>query len=142
MRRRGRTPTTMPVRAYRKMFDDTPDSENPAFLPKAPPKSMPSGKQTRWAPASTRHVIVSPEALNKQSDLDSPYNPNPFNIPDLESTGIYEEVEGAEGEPSQLKRKTLWKRIKLTVLNRGYVPLVLRLISFIFSIAALLLAAF
>jgi hypothetical protein len=40
------------------------------------------------------------------------------------------------------RRRTRWTKIQATILNRGYVPLVLRLISLIFSIAALFLAAF
>lgn len=86
---------------------------------------------------------MSAGILNEQQDLDSPYNPNPHHIPDLESTGIYEDPEGNHGEIVHVgRRKTLWKRIKHTILNRGYVPLVLRLISFLFSVAALFIAAF
>jgi hypothetical protein len=40
------------------------------------------------------------------------------------------------------RRRARWTKFQTTVLNRGYVPLVLRLISLIFSIAALFLAAF
>jgi hypothetical protein len=83
--------------------------------------------------------------LNIQQDLDSPYNPNPYNNPDLENPGtsdgsqLNDEALALRGVP---KKKTRWTKFKLTVLNRGYVPLVLRLISFFFSLAALFIAGF
>jgi len=82
--------------------------------------------------------------LNKQGDLDGPYNPNPFRSPDLENGEDPDGLSGDDhGPPLNLpKRKTRWVKFKLTVLNRGYVPLVLRFISFIFSVAALFIAAY
>ena len=87
--------------------------------------------------------------LNDQLDLNSPYNPNPFNDPDLEKVlsspdyAIRKQRSGVGGNRLALqKRRTRWTKFQATVLNRGYVPLVLRLISWIFAIAALFLAGF
>jgi hypothetical protein len=89
--------------------------------------------------------------LNEQLDLDSPYNPNPFNDPNLEkATNAQDhearkekyEANGRLRPITKAKRKTILLRIQTTILNRGYVPLVLRLISWIFSIAAIFLAGF
>jgi hypothetical protein len=125
--------------------DGHPDTENDSFLPKSPPQSKPSQKETRhWIPSRSRHVIISPEMLNDQLDLNSPYDPNPFNDPNLEKVltipNQKPDVNGARHRVQ--KRRTRWTKIQATILNRGYVPLVLRLISWIFSIAALFLAGF
>src|SRR5208282_4585806 len=112
--------------------------------------SRPSQKETRhWIPSKSRHVIISPKMLNDQLDLDSPYNPNPFNDPDLEKVlsspdyGIRKQRPSVNGNRDTIqKRKTRWTKFQATILNRGYVPLMLRLISWIFSIAALFLAGF
>ena len=87
--------------------------------------------------------------LNEQLDLDSPYDPNPYNDPDMERVINSEdpmfmnERQDATGiRYSIQRRKSKWTKFRATILNRGYVPLVLRLISWIFSIAALFLAGF
>jgi hypothetical protein len=86
--------------------------------------------------------------LNDQIDLDSPYNPNPLNNPDLEARGsgnstIKKEIHDVNGiKRTTKKRKTWLTRMEASVLNRGYVPLVLRLISYLFSVIALFLAGF
>ena len=126
-------------------------TENDHFLPKSPPLSKSTHKETRhWTPSKTRHVIISPEMLNEQLDLDSPYDPNPFeHDPEIEKarkshdTLVRKSTQGANGLTVTLtKKKTRWTKFQQTVLNRGYVPLVLRLISLIFAIAALIIAAF
>ena len=87
--------------------------------------------------------------LNEQLDLNSPYNPNLFNGPGLEkalSSPDYvfhkQRPDVNDSRITVQKRRTRWTKVRATVLNRGYVPLVLRLISWIFSIAALCLAGF
>ena len=87
--------------------------------------------------------------LNEQLDLDSPYDPNPYNDPDMERVINSEDPmfinEGQDATGirySIQRRKSKWTKFRATILNRGYVPLVLRLISWIFSIAALFLAGF
>lgn len=87
--------------------------------------------------------------LNEQSDLDGPYNPNPRNDPDIEKVIKSPELNLVKERPkvngtkhSIVKRKSRRTKFQATILNRGYVPFVLRLISWIFSIAALFLAAF
>jgi hypothetical protein len=105
-------------------------------------------KETRhWIPSPSRHIIISTEMLNEQTDLNGPYNPNPFNDPDLEngiaSNGHVTRKERHDTNrvlrPAQ-KRKSRLAKVQTIVLNRGSVPLVLRFISWIFSIAALVLA--
>jgi hypothetical protein len=127
------------------------DSEKDHFLPKSPAQLKSSQKETRhWTPSKTRHVIISPQMLNEQLDLDSPYNPNPFeHDPETEKalrsheTLLRKSTQGADGlVVTVTKRKTRWTKFQQTVLNRGYVPLVLRLVSLIFAIAALIIAAF
>lgn len=127
------------------------DSEKDHFLPKSPAQLKTSQKETRhWTPSKTRHVIISPEMLNEQLDLDSPYNPSPFeHDPDLEKalksheTFVRKSTQDANGVVVTVtKRKTRWTKFQQTVLNRGYVPLVLRLISLVFAIAALTIAVF
>lgn len=123
------------------------DSEKDSFIPKPPEQSKPSQKETRhWVPSSKRHVIISPDMLNNQTDLDTPYNPNPFGNSDLEArkskdSAVRKEILDANGVTRTIqKRKTRLTKIEATVLNRGYVPLVLRLISYIFSVLAIILA--
>lgn len=126
------------------------DTEKDSFLPKSPNQVKSPNKETRhWIPSTTRHVIISPEMLNKQLDLDSPYDPNPFDDPGLENGIKSPDFNLIKGGPDVngtrhciQRRKTRWTKFKATILNRGYVPLVLRLISCIFSIAALFLAGF
>lgn len=126
-------------------------TEKDHFLPKSPPLSKSAQKETRhWTPSKTRHVIISPKMLNEQLDLDSPYNPNPFeHDPEIEKAReshdslVRKSMQGANGLVVTIaKRRTRWTKFQQTVLNRGYVPLVLRLISLIFAIAALIIAAF
>ena len=124
------------------LADNHLDTENDLFLPKSPPRSKPSEKETRhWIPSTSRHVIISPEMLDDQLDLNSPYDPNPFNHPDLENVLAIRKPK-ADNRYRVQKRRSNWTKVKATVLHRGYVPLMLRLISWIFSIAALFLAAF
>jgi hypothetical protein len=126
------------------------DSEKDSFLPKSPPQSKPSTKETRhWIPSTSHHVIITPEMLNEQSNLESPYDPNPFNDPELEHVlnpsdfVIRKERHDTNGTMrSVTKRKTRWTKMQAIILNRGYVPFALRLISWIFSIVALFLAGF
>ena len=88
--------------------------------------------------------------LNQQLDLDSPYNPSPFlHDPEIEKgrqsrdTLIRKSTQGPNGTVvTMTKRKTRWTKFQQTVLNRGYVPLMLRMISLIFAIAALIIAGF
>ena len=89
--------------------------------------------------------------LREQSDLDSPYNPN---LCDNNAEVDGKEMDrrllsskdgtataGTIGTPMG-RRKTTLAKIRYSILNRGYIPLVLRLISLIFSIVAVMLAAF
>jgi hypothetical protein len=87
--------------------------------------------------------------LNEQLDLDSPYDANPYNDPDMERVINSEDPMLVKERPDETgnrcsiqRRKSRWTKFQATILNRGYVPLVLRLISWIFSIAALFLAGF
>lgn len=123
------------------------DSEKDSFIPKSPKQSKRNQKETRyWVPSSTRHVIISPDMLNNQTDLDTPYNPNPFGKLDLEArhskdSPVRKEIHDANGLTRIIqKRKTRLTKMEATVLNRGYVPLMLRLISYIFSVVAIILA--
>jgi hypothetical protein len=85
--------------------------------------------------------------LDEQSNLNGPYDPNPFNDPDLEKTlnttdltkQHAHEVNGTRGSLSKLKSRK--SQVQAIILNKGYIPLILRLISWMFSIAALILAA-
>ena len=81
--------------------------------------------------------------LNQQQNLDDPYDPNPFNDPDLEKTDdpIRRDSPAVLRSSHRRKQKFLTK-MTLIILNKGYVPLILRLISFIFSLAALILAGY
>jgi hypothetical protein len=126
-------------------------SEKDAFLPQSPSQAKPTRKETRhWIPSRSRHVIISPEMLNDQADLNSPYNPNPFNDPELSKVitdanfVISKDNRNDTNGPHRAvkKRKTLWAKVRLHILSRGYVPFTLRLISWIFAIIALFLAAF
>jgi len=87
--------------------------------------------------------------LHEQCDLDSPYDPNPSHDPDVEKEIKSPDFMFVKNRPDAIgkrhsvqRRRTRWTKFQATILNRGYVPLVLRLISWIFSIAALFLAAF
>jgi hypothetical protein len=121
-------------------------SEKEAFLPKSPPLSRPTTKETRhWIPSTSRHVFITPQMLNEQQDLDSPYNPNPFGDMDPEKSGAVPETDDLVDALSVLrgsKRLTKMAKFQREILNRGYVPLVLRFISLFFAIIALFLCGF
>src|SRR5271156_675456 len=120
------------------------DNEKDSFLPGSPAPSKPSTKETRhWTLSTTRHVIITPEMLNQQQNLDDPYDPNPFNDPDLEkSNDPIRRDSPAILRSSHRRKQKFFTKIRLIILNKGYVPLVLRLISFIFSFAALIIAGY
>lgn len=150
-RRKDKQDGCMLLSVYAKLTD--PDTEKDHFfLPQSPVHLKSSQKETRhWTPSKTRHVIISPTMLNQQLDLDSPYNPSPFlHDPEIENarseshdTLIRKSTQGPNGTVVTVtKRKTHWIKFQQTILNRGYVPLVLRLISLIFAIAALVIAGF
>src|SRR5579859_1457642 len=124
------------------------DNETTSFLPQQPQQARSSRKETRhWTPSTKKHIIISPDELNEQIDLDSPYEPNPFSDPNLEK-GHAANGKGGHARHDTIaslvpsKRKTLLDKFQFMILNRGFVPLVLRFISLIFSIAALFLAGF
>lgn len=126
-------------------------SEEDAFLPQSPKEAKATFKETRhWIPSHSRHVIITPEMLNDQLDLESPYNPNPLDDPELAQ--VIADTNFVIQKENRLdtigthravkKRKTLWAKVRLHILGRGYVPFTLRLVSWIFAIIALFLAAF
>ena len=121
------------------------DTEEDSFLPKPPPQSKTARKEIRHLiPSSSRHVIVTPEMLNEQLDLDSPYNPKPFNerrLEEIASENYMTRKQRLDTEDN-LQRRTKSAKFQAIVLNRGYVPLVLRFISWIFAIVALFLAGY
>jgi len=130
------------------------DSEDDEFLPKSPtspPNSHPALRDVRhWIPSTNRHVVITPEMLREQSDLESPYNPNPFdNNADVDRKGMDRGLLSSKDGTAMAgtigtsmgRRKSTLAKIRYSILNRGYIPLVLRLISLIFSIVAVILAA-
>jgi hypothetical protein len=127
------------------------DSEKGSHPPTPPPPSKQALRDVRhWIPSTTRHVIITPEMLREQSDLDGPYNPNPFDDdpnadeegPDGELLSPTDRNVATGASRSSARRRSTWAKVRHSVLNRGYVPLVLRLVSLIFAILAVMLAAF
>ena len=131
------------------------DSDKDEFLPKSPtspPHSHPALRDVRhWIPSTSRHVVITPEMLREQSDLATPYNPNPFdNNADVNERKMDgDRLSSKDGKATARtigtpvgRRRTTLAKIRHSILNRGYIPLVLRLISLIFSILAVMLAAF
>lgn len=129
------------------------DSEKESFLPKSPQHSHPTLRDVRhWIPSRNRHVVITPEMLRQQSNLDDPYNPNPFdNDANADENGVDGELlsskdrrgtGGTIASQTAGRRKTAWAKIRYSILNRGYIPLVLRFVSLIFSILAVILAVF
>ena len=126
-------------------------SEKDVFLPQSPNQAKHTNKETRqWIPSRSRRFIISPEMLNEQLDLNSPYNPNPFNDPELAKviTNTDFTIRKENRHDTSWTRRAIVKRrpfltkVKIHILSRGYVPFTLRLISWIFSIIALFLAGF
>ena len=123
----------------------TSASEREAFLPKTPTQSKSPMKETRhWLPSTSRHVVITPEMLNQQLDLDSPYNPNPFKTQDPEKGEDVPETNDladTDGVIRGSKRLTRMAKFQKQILNRGYIPLALRFISLFFAIVALFLCS-
>jgi hypothetical protein len=87
--------------------------------------------------------------LREQSNLDGPWNPNPFDEANDAEKGGDDGLPGSRERKTTVgslgilaPKKTTWQKVRYTILNRGYIPLVLRFISLIFSILAVILAAF
>jgi len=86
--------------------------------------------------------------LNEQSNLNGPFDPNPFHDPELENIvnaaeyDIHHEHDANGILRKVPRRKSYLSKFKVTILNRGYVPLVLRFISWFFAFAALFLCGF
>jgi hypothetical protein len=121
-----------------------------AFLPKILPHSKSALREMRhWIPSTHHHVLITPEMLREQSNLEGPWNPNPFDEANDEEKGIDNGVPGSKERKTTVgtlgilaPKKTAWQKVRYSILNRGYIPLVLRFISLIFSILAVILAAF
>jgi len=83
--------------------------------------------------------------LNQQNDLDSPYNPNPLSDEDREKGADVPETDDLGDMASVIrgsKRLSRLAKFQSMLLNRGYIPLVLRFVSLFFAITALFLACF
>jgi hypothetical protein len=84
--------------------------------------------------------------LREQSNLEGPWNPNPFDEANDAEKGIDDGLPGSKERKTTVgiltPKKTALQKVRYSILNRGYIPLVLRFISLIFSILAVILAAF
>ena len=118
----------------------------------SPPRS-PSPRKPGTADAHhsirplSHHVVVSSEILTQQNNLDTPYDPRPWESDSgHEKQSTLANWNPHDPKPStartRTKTRTLWGALNRTLLHKGYIPLALRLTAFIFAVIALILAAY